>query len=84
MKEKNKQGREDILTSSTTKKSIKLENTKTNCKKNKHPIKLVTNLSVFTANAAGLKQKVPSLKSELEHLGSGIFTLQETHYKKTL
>ena len=39
-------------------------------------------LNVFTANAAGLKNRVPSLKSELQHLGSGIFTLQETHYKK--
>ena len=36
----------------------------------------------MTANAAGLKQRAPTLKSELEHLKCGIFTLQETHYKK--
>ena len=37
---------------------------------------------MFTANAAGLKQKCDSLKSELKHLNIGIFSLQETHYKK--
>ena len=63
-------------------KKYKTTKTQTNCKNHKTNINTVTNLGVLTANAAGLKQKVPSLKSELEHLKCGIFTLQETHYKK--
>ena len=39
-------------------------------------------LSLFTTNAAGIKLKLHSLKSELKYLGAGIFTLQETHLKK--
>ena len=37
---------------------------------------------MFTANAAGLKNRMQSLKYELQHLKCGIVTLQETHMKK--
>ena len=37
---------------------------------------------MFTTNAAGLKGRKQCLKYELQHLGAGIFTLQETHFKK--
>ena len=39
-------------------------------------------LSLFTANAAGLKLKTQTLKNELNYSECGIFTLQETHYRK--
>ena len=51
-------------------------------KSNKTSKSCSTNLCVFTANAAGAKNKALSLKNELKSLGAGIFTLQETHYKK--
>ena len=56
-------------------KRHKPRNTNKNCKQ-------VISLNMFTANAAGLKAKVPSLKSELKTLGCGIFSLQETHFRK--
>ena len=40
------------------------------------------NLTLFSTNAAGLKLKLQSLKSELTNLDVGIFTIQETHAKK--
>ena len=36
----------------------------------------------MTANSAGLKHRVESLKSELEFTEAAIFTLQETHFVK--
>ena len=39
-------------------------------------------LSIFSTNAAGLKNKVQSFKNELKHLNCGIFTIQETHFRK--
>ena len=39
-------------------------------------------LNVFSTNAAGLKNKIQSLKCEINHTNSGIFTIQETHFKK--
>ena len=43
---------------------------------------MLLNLCIFTTNAAGIKNKIHSLKNELNHLGCGIFTLQESHLKK--
>ena len=37
---------------------------------------------MFTANAAGLKLKVHSLRQELKHVEAGMFTIQESHFKK--
>ena len=37
---------------------------------------------MFTANAAGLKLKVNSLRQELKHVEAGIFTIQESHFRK--
>ena len=39
-------------------------------------------LTIFSTNAAGLKNKVQSFKNELKHLNCGIFTIQETHFRK--
>ena len=39
-------------------------------------------LSIFSTNAAGLKNKVQSFRNELKHLNCGIFTIQETHFRK--
>ena len=39
-------------------------------------------LKIFSTNAAGLKNKLQSFKNELNHTNAGIFTIQETHFKK--
>ena len=39
-------------------------------------------ISMFTASAAGLKLKVHSLRQELKHVEAGMFTIQESHFKK--
>ena len=39
-------------------------------------------LNIFSTNAAGLTNKVQSLKSELKQLNCGIFTIQDTHLEK--
>ena len=39
-------------------------------------------LKIFSTNAAGLKNKLQSFKNELNHTNAGIFTFQETHFKK--
>ena len=39
-------------------------------------------LNIFSTNAAGLKNKLESFKNELNHTNAGIFTIQETHFKK--
>ena len=77
------------LSSTTTKKSIKNKipkeeknKIKQKKQKNRTTKNCVENLSLFTANAAGLKLKIPSLKSELVHIEAGIFTIQETHFRK--
>ena len=65
-------------------KNHKTQKSKKNNKtyKNKNKTHPVHSLCLLTANAAGLKMKVQSLKSELKYLQCGIFTLQETHFKK--
>ena len=39
-------------------------------------------MNIFSTNAAGLKNKLQSFKNELNHTSAGIFTVQETHFKK--
>ena len=39
-------------------------------------------LNIFSTNAAGLRNKLQSFKNELNHTNAGIFTIQETHFKK--
>ena len=39
-------------------------------------------LNIFSTNAAGLKNKAHSLKNGLKHLSVGVFTIQETHFRK--
>ena len=81
---------EDIISLTTTKKIIKKKIPKKVTKhkkyrkieKGKTTKSFAKNVSLFTANAAGLKLKIPSLKSELLHLESGISTIQETHFRK--
>ena len=78
------------ISHATTKKTIKNKNTKKNIKYKNHKKTIkkktkkenIQSLSLFTTNAAGIKLKLDSLKSQLKHFGSGIFTLQETHLKK--
>ena len=38
------------------------------------------NLCIFSTNAAQLKGKINSFKSEIKRINAGIFTIQETHY----
>ena len=40
------------------------------------------NLTIFSTNAAGLRNKSHSFKNELNVVNAGIFTIQETHFKK--
>ena len=39
-------------------------------------------LTIFATNATGLKNKMQSFKNELNHVNAGVFTVQETHFKK--
>ena len=39
-------------------------------------------LNIFSTIAARLKNKKQSFKNELNHVNAGIFTIQETHFKK--
>ena len=39
-------------------------------------------MNIFSTNAAGLKSKQHSFKSELNSVDASIFTVQETHFKK--
>ena len=41
-----------------------------------------TYLNILSTNAASLKEKVNSFKSEVLRTNAGIFTIQETHYSK--
>ena len=76
----------------TTKKNTKIKNADKAPKKSIKPknVHKQTNqynhkqefLSVFTANANGLKNKVHSLKSIITNLAAGIFTIQESNYNK--
>ena len=40
------------------------------------------NVPIFSANCAGCANKVISLLDNVNHLGAGIITLQETHFKR--
>ena len=40
------------------------------------------NLTIFSTNAAGLKNKSPSLRNEINSLNAAVFTIQETHFNK--
>ena len=39
-------------------------------------------LNIFSTNAAGLKSKIQSLKSEIKLVNAAIFTIQESHFEK--
>ena len=43
--------------------------------------KSVQAVPIFSANCAGCYNKTQSLVDNVSHLGAGIFTLQETHFK---
>ena len=64
----------------------KSNNKKKNVKKSKKKInrgnkkKKETMLCMMSTNAAQLKGKLGSFKSELKSCNAGIFTVQETHY----
>ena len=40
------------------------------------------NLTIFSTNAAGLKAKMESFKSEISNSKAAIFTIQESHFNK--
>ena len=42
----------------------------------------VKNVPIFSANCAGCQNKIQSLVGNVNHIGDGIFTLQETLYKR--
>ena len=42
----------------------------------------VNNVPIFSANCAGCQNIIQSLVDNVNHIGAGIFTLQETHYKR--
>ena len=77
-------GEDKIQYKSEPKKNIK---TKKNKKKHKieNPPKKDNDkvpLTLITVNANGLKTKIESLKSIVKHLNAGIFTVQETNFRK--
>ena len=41
----------------------------------------IRNITIFSANCAGCSNKIKSLEDNVSHIGAGIFTLQETHFK---
>ena len=83
---------EKLLDENQTKDMNKVENknenrkTKRSMKKSKKKInrgykkKKDSQLCMFSTNAAQLKGKLNSFKSELKACNAGIFTVQETHY----
>ena len=44
--------------------------------------KKTESLIIFSSNAQGLKSKIQSLKSELKSSNAGVFTIQESHFRK--
>jgi hypothetical protein len=44
--------------------------------------RIVNSVPIFSVNCAGCNNKVKSLVDNINHFGAGIFTLQETHFKK--
>ena len=42
----------------------------------------MNSVPIFSANGAGVVTKIPSLVNNVESLGAGIITLQETHFKR--
>ena len=85
-------GEKETLTrikSIKSKKTIKSIKSKKNIKPQKHKNTNITNknqkysnLTMFSANADGLKKKVHSLKHQLEECSAAIFTIQETQFSK--
>ena len=47
-----------------------------------HGKKSLHSVPIFSANCAGCNNKIKSLVDNVNHLGAGIFTLQETHFKR--
>ena len=67
-------------THKTNKKTIKTKKTnKKTIKQQKHKN---STLTMFSANADGLNKKVHSLKYQIKSCNAGIFTIQETNFKK--
>ena len=64
----------------------KLKKKKIYPKKSKHKRgsgqKVVKSVPIFSANGAGCISKIQSIVNNVNHLGAGIITLQETHFKK--
>ena len=52
------------------------------CNKRGPGKRIVQNVPIFSANCAGCNNKIQSLVDNAKHLGAGIFTLQETHFKR--
>ena len=44
--------------------------------------KILQNVPIFFINCAGCNNKIESLVDNVKHLGAGIFTIQETHFKR--
>ena len=61
------------------KKSIKKQK---NTQKIKKHIQTVQSIPIFSANGAGVINKIQSLVDNVNYLGAGIVTLQETHFKR--
>ena len=53
-----------------------------NKKRNRKISKVEKNITIFSANCAGCSNKIKSLEDNVNHIGAGIFTLQETHFKR--
>ena len=67
--------------SQNTKYDSKIQSMKKVVQRGKHNRKIVK-LNIFSTNAASLKSKIKSFRSELRRSNAGAFTLQETHYTK--
>ena len=77
-----------------TKKNIKYQNTKKSIKQKTHQKNrktqnrqnsnknVVQTVPIFSANCAGCENKTQSLIDNINHIGAGIITLQETHLKQ--
>ena len=69
--------RSNVRRKCSSKKNINY--TKHTNKRNKEKEKY---LKVISANAAGAANKMKSIIDNIEHVGAGVITLQETHYRK--
>ena len=82
MEPPSKSSNKKIYKTKNTKKNYKTQNTKKNNKTQNPKKNNMNSVPIFSANGAGVITKIQSLVNNVESLGAGIITLQETHFQR--